>query len=76
MSYPRHTTLTVRAERDYEAAFHEFKPDKRLRWLQQIGTVVVKLELEDRTLDLRLSPVEATIVELFEGQGKATFWSC
>lgn len=58
-----------RAQWRYETAFHQFKPDKRLHWLQQIGTVTVKVELEDRVLDLRVSLTEATIIELFETQG-------
>ncbi|KAK4687974.1 anaphase-promoting complex subunit 2, partial [Tremellales sp. Uapishka_1] len=56
------------AQQQYEAAFHHFKPDKRLRWLQQIGTANVKLELQDRVVEVEATPVQASIVELFEGE--------
>jgi anaphase-promoting complex subunit 2 len=52
----------------YEAAFHHFKPDKRLRWLQHIGTAVVKLELEDRVVEVEATPLQASISELYEHQ--------
>lgn len=52
----------------YEAAFHHFKPDKRLRWLQHIGTAVVKLELEDRVVEVQATPLQASISELYEHQ--------
>jgi anaphase-promoting complex subunit 2 len=55
-------------QQDYEAAFHHFKPDKRLRWLQHIGTAVVKLELEDRVVEVEATPLQASIAELFESQ--------
>ena len=60
------------AQRDYEAAFHHFKPDKRLRWLQHVGTAVVKLELDDRVVEVEATPIQASIAELFEGAGQWT----
>ena len=54
----------------YEAAFHHFKPDKYLRWLQNIGTAVVKLELEDRIIETEATPLQASIAELFEEQSQ------
>ena len=57
-----------RLQQDYEAAFHHFKPDKRLRWLQHIGTAVVKLEFEDRVVEVEATPLQASISELFEAQ--------
>ena len=55
-------------QQQYETAFHHFKPDKRLRWLQHIGTAVVKLELEDRVVEVEATPLQASISELFESQ--------
>lgn len=55
-------------QQQYETAFHHFKPDKRLRWLQHIGTATVKLELEDRTVEVEATPLQAAITELFEAQ--------
>lgn len=55
-------------QRQYETAFHHFKPDKRLRWLQHMGTATVKLELEDRVVEVEATPLQASISELFENQ--------
>lgn len=60
---PRSALLSLQAR--YAKAFHQFKPDKRLRWLPQLGTVEIKLELEDRTVEVEASPLQASIVELF-----------
>ena len=61
------TVLTViSAQREYESAFHHFKPDKRLRWLQHIGTVTIKLELADRTVEAEATPLQAAVAELLE----------
>ena len=54
------------AQRDYESAFHHFKPDKRLRWLQHIGTATVRLELSDRAVEIEATPIQAAIAELLE----------
>ncbi|KAI0032569.1 ubiquitin-protein ligase [Vararia minispora EC-137] len=35
----------------YAKEYTAFKPDKRLRWLPHLGTVQLKLELQDRTLN-------------------------
>lgn len=64
------TDISVQAQ--YEAAFHHFKPDKRLRWLQEMGKVSVRLELEDRVVAVDVTPLQAAVVELFEGQDR---WS-
>ncbi len=56
------------AEKEYEAAFHHFKPDKHLRWLQEQGTASVTLELEDRTVTVDVTPLQAAVAELFESQ--------
>lgn len=60
----------ARAQQRYAKAFHQFKPDKRLRWLPQIGTVSVVLELEDRTIEAEASPLQAAVADLFSSQGK------
>lgn len=57
----------------YETAFHTFKPDKRLRWLQEMGKVTLNLELEDRrVVNVSVTPLQAAVVELFETQDR---WS-
>ncbi|WWC91460.1 uncharacterized protein L201_006406 [Kwoniella dendrophila CBS 6074] len=62
----------LRAQQEYEAAFHHFKPDKHLRFLQSLGTVHMSLELEDRVIEVEANPVQASIIELFEGKNILT----
>ncbi|WVR09240.1 hypothetical protein IAU60_006304 [Kwoniella sp. DSM 27419] len=52
----------------YEAAFHHFKPDKHLRFVQHLGTTHLSLELEDRVVEVEATPLQASIAELFEGK--------
>lgn len=53
----------------YSKEFTIFKPDKKLKWLPQLGTVSLELLLEDRTLEVEVPPLEAAIIELFSQQG-------
>ncbi|THV01862.1 hypothetical protein K435DRAFT_775875 [Dendrothele bispora CBS 962.96] len=52
----------------YAKEFIAFKPDKRLRWLPHLGTVHLELQLEDRTVEADVPPLEAAFIELFSGQ--------
>ncbi|KZT56877.1 hypothetical protein CALCODRAFT_542803 [Calocera cornea HHB12733] len=52
----------------FEAEFHKFKPDKNLRWVPQLGAVSVKLDLEDRTVEVEATPIQAGVIELFSEQ--------
>jgi anaphase-promoting complex subunit 2 len=54
----------------YEASFELFKASRKLQWQRSLGKVQVVLELQDRTLELEVSPVHATIIYHFEKQGK------
>ena len=46
-----------------------FKPDKKLKWLPQLGSVDISVELGDRTIDVTVPPLEAAIIELFTQKG-------
>lgn len=59
-------------QREYELAFHQFKPDKRLRWYQHLGTAEVKLELSDRVIQVEATPIQAAVSELYESQDRWT----
>lgn len=54
-----------RLQEQYAAEFTTFKPDKRLRWLPHLGTVHLELQLEDRTIETDVPPLEAAFMELF-----------
>lgn len=57
------------AQSEYEKSFVRQKPDKKLRWLPQLGTVNLTIELKDRTLQLDVSPLQASLLELFNQEG-------
>ncbi|PPQ79767.1 hypothetical protein CVT25_003320 [Psilocybe cyanescens] len=56
---------------EYAHEFSVFKPDKKLKWLPHLGTVQLELELEDRTVEVDVPPLEAAFIELFADQ---TVW--
>ncbi|KAF8610388.1 Cullin [Ceratobasidium sp. AG-I] len=49
----------------FEEEFTEHKAGKKLRWMNNIGTVSLDIELEDRTVSVDATPLEAAIIELF-----------
>jgi anaphase-promoting complex subunit 2 len=59
---------------EYAHEFTVFKPDKKLKWLPHLGTVQLEIELEDRTLEVDVPPLEAAFIELFSQ--KRNFLSC
>lgn len=54
-----------RLQKEYAQGFNKFKPDKRLKWLPQLGTMQLELELGDRTVEATVPPLEAAFIELF-----------
>ncbi|KAI5119040.1 hypothetical protein M0805_005906 [Coniferiporia weirii] len=57
---------------EYSKEFAAYKQDKRLRFLPQLGTVEISVELSDRTVDVTVPPLEAAIIELFSNNDKWT----
>ena len=53
----------------YHQAFVRHKPDKFLRWLPLLGSVNLKLEFEDRALEVDASPIQAAVIECFSETG-------
>ncbi|KAF9783259.1 ubiquitin-protein ligase [Thelephora terrestris] len=49
----------------YANGFAEFKPDKKLHWLPQLGTITLEVELQDRTIEAEVTPLEAAVIGLF-----------
>ncbi|EFP82746.2 uncharacterized protein PGTG_08942 [Puccinia graminis f. sp. tritici CRL 75-36-700-3] len=58
---PRLVELLKAFEQTYTAQ----KVDRRLRWLPQLGSVEIDVELEDRTLSLEVTTLQASIIEMF-----------
>nr|ODN88552.1 anaphase-promoting complex subunit 2 [Cryptococcus depauperatus CBS 7841] len=53
---------------EYESAFHRFKPDKHLRFVPNLGTISLTVNLSDRSVTAEASPVQASIIMLFEDE--------
>ena len=62
-----------RLQTDYAHEFTVFKPDKKLKWLPQLGTVQLELQLEDRVVDVDVPPLETAFIELFSEKGLFSF---
>lgn len=60
----------------YANGFAEFKPDKRLHWLPQLGTITLEVELQDRTIEAEVTPLEASVIALFGEKGEFLPWHC
>jgi len=54
-----------RLQEQYAKEFSTFKPDKGLRWLPHLGRIYLELELDDRTVEADVPPLEAAFIELF-----------
>ncbi|KAA1469713.1 hypothetical protein DENSPDRAFT_864325 [Dentipellis sp. KUC8613] len=52
-------------QESYAREYITFKPDKKLRWLAHLGTVHLEIELQDRTVNADVTPLEAAFIELF-----------
>ena len=53
--------------------FNIFKPDKILKWLPHLGTVRLELQLDDRTVEADVPPLEAAFIEMFSNKGEFAF---
>ena len=62
-------TRARRVQDRYALGFAEFKPDKKLHWLPQLGTISLEIELQDRTIEAEVTPLEAAVIGLFEEKG-------
>jgi anaphase-promoting complex subunit 2 len=60
--------MFFRMQEAFEKEFNEYKAGKKLRWMNNIGTVSLDIELEDRTVSVDATPLEAAVIELFSEQ--------
>ncbi|KAI8453611.1 hypothetical protein BY996DRAFT_4613630 [Phakopsora pachyrhizi] len=59
-------------QKTFEQAYKRQKVDRILRWKSQLGSVSIAVELEDRTLNLEVSTLQASVIELFSKSYKYT----
>ena len=55
----------------YEAGFEQLKTSRKLTWLDNLGTARVKLELEDRTVDVECKTYEAAVIYAFQSESQS-----
>ncbi|KAG9006075.1 hypothetical protein FRB90_010080 [Tulasnella sp. 427] len=53
-------------QEDYAKSFSVTKPDRKIRFMSNVGSISLNLELSDRTVSLTdVTPLQAAIIELF-----------
>ncbi|KAM0437734.1 hypothetical protein ACHAPT_002099 [Fusarium lateritium] len=52
----------------YEQGFEELKTSRKLSWLDQLGSATVKLDFEDRTVELECKTYEAAVIYAFQDE--------
>jgi anaphase-promoting complex subunit 2 len=57
-------------QKRYEEGYEGIKSRRKLTWLNQMGQVRVELEMRDRTVTVDCTPIEATVVHAFQGEGE------
>lgn len=60
----------IAAIRDqYAVGFEHLKSTRKLKWLDQLGSASVQLELEDRVLEIDCKTYEASVIHAFHSEG-------
>ena len=54
-----------RMQEEYAQRYQQLKPDKKLHWVHQMGSLKLAIELKDRTVGVNATPLEAAVIELF-----------
>ncbi|KAK5990872.1 Anaphase-promoting complex subunit 2 [Cladobotryum mycophilum] len=56
-------------QKKYEAGFEQLKSSRKLSWLDHLGSATVKLDFEDRSIELECKTYEAAIIYEFHDDG-------
>jgi anaphase-promoting complex subunit 2 len=59
----------AKVQSEYEAGFEQLKSSRKLNWLNQIGSVTVQLDLQDRSLSFECKTYEAAVIYAFQEEG-------
>jgi len=68
--HPRIEALT----KLYNDQYHVLKAPRKLTWRPSMGAVDIELSFEDRSISLRVTPLQATILASFEEQSEWTLY--
>lgn len=61
--------MVSRLQEDYICSFGKVKQDKHLKFFNMLGTVQLTVELQDRTTDMEVTPLQATVLDAFSKRG-------
>ncbi|UKZ79522.1 hypothetical protein TrVFT333_007277 [Trichoderma virens FT-333] len=56
-------------QKKYEAGFEQLKSSRKLNWLDHLGSATVRLDLDDRSIELDCKTYEAAVIYEFHGDG-------
>ncbi|CAM1506735.1 Fc.00g063760.m01.CDS01 [Cosmosporella sp. VM-42] len=59
-------TPVARIQSQYETGFEELKSNRKLTWLDHLGSATVKLDFEDRSLEFECKTYEAAVIYEFQ----------
>lgn len=58
--------------KEYDEMFAKLKPNKKLGWKKHLGQVEVEIELQHKTLELKVSPGQAAVITIFQDKPRLT----
>lgn len=59
-----------RLTKQYEQSFAKWKPEKRLEWVPTLGSVTLEITLQDRVIEVEVTPLQAAVLETFDQKGE------
>lgn len=62
----------AQVQKKYEAGFEQLKSSRKLNWLDHLGSATVKLDFDDRSIDLECKTYEAAVIYEFHDDGNGT----
>lgn len=62
-------TTVAQAQEEYAAGFQVYKSSRKLNWLDQLGSATVRLDLEDRSVEVQCKTYEAALIYAFQPSG-------
>jgi anaphase-promoting complex subunit 2 len=75
---PQSLTMLIRLQEDYICSFGKVKQDKHLKFFNMLGTIQLTVDLQDRTIDVEVTPLQATVLDAFSKRGmwavQMRFW--
>jgi len=57
---------------EYETEYGKIKRGRKLAWMDQLGTIELDVHLEDRTISIETSPIQAAVLYAFQERDRMT----